>query len=165
MKLTKRQATALWAKLHQHFVNAEEVVREIIDTRAWEELGYKTFAEAWKATMSDITLAVEIRPHVVYQMLGEGWSAADIAEAVKGVSSEGVESLERQRDNGVPVDYAIVNRHVRRKPSPSETLHITVGYAMLQEYRRIAAKYEMSAEEIAREAVAERFAQLVKKAG
>lgn len=165
MTTKRQQAQTLWKKLHSHFVNAENVIREIIDTRAWEPLGYKTFAEAWKATMSDLTLAVEIRPHVVYQMLGEGWSSDEIAEAIRGIGPDGVEQLDRQRQNNVPADYAVVNRHYRRKPSPADTLHINVGHTMLEEYRRIAATHDTTVEDIAKDAVAERFKQLVKKPG
>lgn len=163
-KMTKRQATALWGKLREHFVNAEDVIREIVDTRAWEPLGYKTFAEAWKATLSDVTLGVEIRPHVVYQMLGEGWSAEEVATAVRGLSPDGVESLERQRSNGVPADKAIVRRHLRKRPGPVGVMRLNFGPTMLREFRRIAAEIGTTAEEIAAEAVNARFREIVKGA-
>lgn len=163
VELTNKQAIALWASLKQHFVNAEKVVEEIIETRAWEPLGYASFAEAWHAQVGDITLAVEIRPHVVYQMLTEGYDYDAIAEKVKGVGRDRAESLDRQRRNGVPAKDAsmsVVRRHLRKHPTVAGTIHVQVGPMALKRYQKLAEKRGMTVEQIAAEAIADRFAEL-----
>ena len=97
MKDDRRQASELWRAL-----DPRGVIEDIIETRAWEPLGYSSFSEAWPAEMADITLPAELRAHVVYQMLADGTSVDDIACAVKGVGRDRVESLKRQRLSGVP---------------------------------------------------------------
>lgn len=160
-RLTKNQAESLWGSLADRFLQAEDILKEIIHRKAWEPIGHSTFAEAWQATMRDITLASELRPHVVYQLLAEGVGTDEVARNVKGIGTESAESLERQRNNGVPAGHAVVSRHLRKNPSRPDTLHITVGPTMMAEYNRIAKRLGLTAEDIAKEAVAKRFAELV----
>lgn len=161
MNATTKQAQQLWADLRKHFANAENVIQEIVATKAWEPLGYKSFAEAWVGEMSNLTLPSEVRPHVVYQMLAEGWEPVDIADAVKGVGPETAELLARQRRNGVPPNHAVVREHYRRRSAPPSHIRINVGTTMLAEYHRVALTVGRSVEEIALEAVREKFRELV----
>ena len=158
-----QDALALWQKLRQHFVDAIKVLEEIIETQAWEPLGYASFAEAWHAQMKDVTMAVEIRAHVVYQMLTEGYDYDQIASAVKGVGRDRVTSLDRQRRNGVPAKDAtmtVVREHRRKNPTPPATLHLPVGPIALKRFQRIAEKVGKPVEVIAMEAVKARFKEL-----
>lgn len=160
VELTAKEATALWGKLRQHFINAGRVIEEIIERRAWEPMGYESFTEAWHAQMGDVTMAVEVRPHVVYQMLTEGYDYDAIAEKVKGVGRDRAESLDRQRHNGVPAKDAsmhVVKRHQRRNPSVAGTIHVQVGPIALKRYQKIAEKHGTTVEAIATQAIAERF--------
>jgi uncharacterized protein YhaN len=172
-KLTKRQADALWQQLRQHLTNAEQVMQEIIARQAWIAQGYSTFAEAWQANhMSDITLASELRPHIIYQLLDENEAVVEIAKAVKGVTPQQVSDVSQQRNAGVPVDRATVRRqprkpmsvvrqHLRSKPAEPGTIHVEVGVDNMREYRKIAHDYGMSVEAIAAEAISERFTILL----
>lgn len=153
----------MWDNLRHHFTNAADAIKAIIESRAWEPLGYASFAQAWKSEMSDVKLAGEIRAHVVYQLLEERVPVADVADMVGGVGPTLAESFARQKANGVPADCAVVAEHFRRKPKPADTLHVKVGATMLHEYRRIAALQGDTVEDIAREAIREHFAQLVSK--
>lgn len=162
-KITKQQANAMWDSLRDHFTNVADAIKKIIESRAWEPLGYTSFAQAWKSEMCDVTLAGEIRAHVVYQLLEERVPVADVADMVGGVGPALAESFARQKANGVPADCAVVSEHLRRKPKPADTIHVQVGATMLHEYKRIAALQNETVEEIAREAIRERFAQLVIK--
>jgi hypothetical protein len=157
----KQHATALWDALRQHFANAADTIRAIIEDRAWEPLGYLSFAEAWGREMRGVMLAVEIRPHVVYQLLEEKVPLQDIADMVGGVGPVLAESLARQRSNGVPPDCAVVREHLRRPASQANTLRIKIGATMLYEYKRIARLQGDTVEEIAKEAIAARFAEIV----
>lgn len=166
LDLSAKQATELWSRLRQHFINAATVIEEIIERRAWEPLGYESFTEAWHSQMEGVTLAVEVRPHVVYQMLTEGYDYDAIASAVKGIGRDRAESLDRQRRNGVPACDAsmsgksVVRRHLRKRPSVAGTIHIQVGPIALRRYQQIAEAREMTVEQIAAEAIAARFKEL-----
>lgn len=163
VEISSRQAQQLWGKLQQHFINAERILEEIIEKRAWEPMGYESFSEAWTAQMADITIATEIRPHVVYQMLTEGASADEIAGAVKGVGPERVESLSRQKRNGVPpgdASLTVVREHLRKPPSAPDTLHIRIGVMRYKRYKRIAERWDKTIEEIAHEAIEAHFRDL-----
>jgi hypothetical protein len=159
-KISQRAAEKLWDELRTGLLNAELSISKIIDTRAWEPIGFHTFAEAWRDRLGGVSLASEVRPHVVYQLAAEGFSPCEIADAVKGISPQGAESLIRQRSNGVPAGHAVVREHHRRPSGPPSRLSLDVGPTMLQEFRRIAAVQGLTAEEIALEAVRARFREL-----
>lgn len=168
--ITQRQATKLWEQLRSHFVNAQKVIEEIIETQAWEPMGYASFSEAWTAQMSDITIATEIRPYVVYQMITEGASDEQVAAHVKGVGRDRAAALRRQRGNGVPAahaslhvraeDQSVVREHLRAKPSAPDTVHLKLGTVKLRRYQKIAKKRGMSVEDIALQAIEARFSEL-----
>jgi hypothetical protein len=160
-KLTKLQANSMWDSLRQHFTNAADTIKKIIEARAWEPLGYTSFTQAWNAEMRDVTLAKETRAHIVYQLLEERVPVADIADMVGGVAPLLAESFARQKNNGVPADCAVVSEHLRRRPKAADTIHVRVGATLFYEYRRVAALNGETVEDIAREAIRERFAQLV----
>ena len=160
-KISKKQATAMWDNLRDSFLNATTEIKRIIAAQAWEPLGYKSFAQAWREEMIDIPLAGEIRVHVVYQLLEESVPLQDIADMVGGFGPTIVESLARQKANGVPSDCAVVSEHIRRKPRPADTVHIKVGTTLLYEYRRVAHELGESVEDIFFEAGREKFAAMV----
>jgi hypothetical protein len=118
-RLRKLAAEELWERLGKDLFSVQTTIIEIIESRAWEPLGYATFAEAWRDRMSDLTIAPEIRPHVVYQMFAEGAGADTVADAVKGIGPEAAKELKRQRDIGVPASEAthVVREHRRRAPA------------------------------------------------
>lgn len=161
MTISKAQAESMWDALRDHFTNAADAIKAIIEAKAWEPLGYTSFAQAWNVKMRDVQLAGEIRAHVVYQLLEEKVPVADVADMVGNVGAVLAESFARQKANGVPADCAVVSEHLRRKPKQADTLHVRVGATLLHEYRRVAALQGESVEEIAREAIRARFAELV----
>lgn len=165
-EISKEQALDLWKQLQTHFLNTQRVIEEIIENRAWEPLGYSTFAEAWTAQMVDVTLAVEIRPYVVYQLLAEGATDEQIAASVKGVGVTGAAGYRRQRDNDVPEslakrqkwynkepDATIVREHQRKKPAAPDTLHIPLGVRKLGQVKKAAEKLGVSPVEFAVQAI------------
>lgn len=156
-------AEDLWEKLHKGFLDMEQTLTTIIASEAWKPLGYSTFAEAWAAKMSDITLASEIRPHVVYAMLDEGATIEEIADTVKGVSVETVERLEEQKDNGVPADMATtttVRRHKRKLPGARKFIHIQIDADTHREWQRKAKLHDTTINAVALTAVTAAFEDL-----
>lgn len=157
--ITKTQAEALWEQLHEDFANAEERMKQIIITKAWEPLGYRSFHEAWAERMSDISIAAEVRPHVVYQMLNEGMTPEDIDDAVKGIGADIAESLQRQRDNGVPAELATLIGKRSKQPLP-DSIRIKLGYDRLKRYKHISQQAGMKVQDIAFQATVARFEEL-----
>lgn len=173
-EISAREAQKLWGLLRQHFINFERTLEEIVDKRAWEPMGYASFPEAWTAQMGDITLAAELRPHVVYAYFDAGASIGDVAAGVKGIGRDRAEALNRQRDSGVPAsdaslrgkwhnkqdDTTVVREHERKKPSEAGTLHIALSPLKYKRYQKIAKKLGMTVEDIARDAIDAKFGEL-----
>lgn len=167
--MNKRTAQRLWDQLKQHLVNAERVLQEIIAERAWESMGYDSFAEAWDAQdMDEITFAPELRPHVVYEMYAEGRTVADVAKSVKGIGPERAKSLARQRMSGVPASKASLSRkpvsvrpHGRGKAAAPYRIISEFTAAKKREFDKIAKDYDTTVEIIAKEAIEERFSMLL----
>ena len=160
---TTAWAENLWERLHKTFLDMEETLTTIIRSEAWKPLGYNSFTEAWAAKMGDITLASEIRPHVVYRMLDEGASVEEIADTVKGVSVETVECLEEQKDNGVPADMATtttVRRHKRKLPGARRFIHIEIDADTHREWQRKAKLHDTTINAVALTAVTAAFEDL-----
>lgn len=155
-------AEELFERLHAGFLDIESTLRTIIASEAWIPLGYRTFGDAWAARMSDITLAVELRPHVVYQLLEERVPVDKIAEAVKGVSTETVELLDEQKAHGVPADMATttVRRHTRKLPSGRKFVHLQVDSDTHREWRRKAREHNTTINTVALAAITAAFETL-----
>lgn len=151
-------AEELWKKLHSNLLNAQTTIVEIIHARAWEPLGYESFSKAWIDRMSGITIAAEIRPHVVYELLAEGLDPSEVSDAVKGIGVDTAQSLNEQRNAGVPPDMASVRRKFKKRP-PS-TIFVHVGEAAFRRYARIAKAHQVKVEDVSREAIAEMFNKL-----
>ena len=70
--LAARQAGDLWDSLRDNLVNAEATLTKIIETRAWEPLGYSSFLGAWNDRLKSVQLATEaMRGAAVYAMGAE----------------------------------------------------------------------------------------------
>ncbi len=156
-------AENLWSRLQKTFLDMEETLQTIIATQAWKPLGYDTFTQAWAEKMSGITLAGELRPHVVYAMFDEGATVEEIADTVKGVSIETVERLDEQKANGVPADMATtttVRRHKRKLPGARKFIHIEIDADTHREWRHKAKAHNTTTNAIALAAVTAAFEAL-----
>lgn len=175
-----REARQLLEELKQSFSRFEQTLAVIIETKTWETLGYASFAEMWTAEMSNFTLFAELRPHVVYAYYDSGASVDEAARAIKGIGKVGAQWFKEQKDAGVPPslasnhrghrrgtinDFTVVREHPRKMPTPSDTIHLQVGYRMKLKYQRIASAVGKTVEEIASEAVRDKFAELAESSG
>ena len=84
-KISKKRAEALWDDLRSALELSEEKIAESVKARAWEPLGYESFADCWADRLSGLRLYGEIRAVVVFQMFDEGASESTVREAVSGV--------------------------------------------------------------------------------
>ena len=159
--LTPAQATKLWSDLRGHFVNAEKKIIEIIEARAWEPLGFESFAEAWASKMQGVPLATDaVRAHVVYAMLDGGLTDSEVLDAT-GIGSQigpnSVDALRRQRSNGVPASSAStrVRSHIRRNPSAPRTVHVQLSADEYAAFRECAAERESDTATLAAQLIRE----------
>lgn len=153
-------AEKLWAKLHASLLDVQTAIIEIIANKAWEPLGYNSFGECWAAKMDGISIAAEIRPHVVYQMITEGMTDDEIADAVKGVGPETVRRLAEQRAVGVPASNASVAKLKGRTPPKHSTLFISVPSDLMLRWKRLAKANSVGVSEFAYAAVQLAFEEL-----
>lgn len=138
--LTPTKADALWRELRDALTAAHDAIRRIVETRAWEPLGYATFSDAWNERMAGVPLATtEAKAWVVYTMLDEGRTVSDISAKVAGVAERTASLLREQHAAGVSPEYAtarkpsfakpengtVVREHIRRLPSEARRLHCT----------------------------------------
>jgi hypothetical protein len=152
-------AEKLWKQLHTNLLGTQKTIIEIIRARAWEPLGYETFAKAWIDQMSDISIRVELIPHVIYALLDETVPVDEIAEIVKGVGPETVANYALDRENGVPADQARGRRKQRRGRSTSWTLFLHLGKERFTRWTQIAATTDRNLEDVAIDALDAHFAE------
>lgn len=159
-------AEKLWAKLQFGLWTAEEALIEIINTRAWEALGYESFAKAWVDKMSNVRLATELRAHVVYALFDSGLAPAEVAESVKGITPDAAQDYKRQKDNGIPSTHAkptTVREHERELPAPPQIIKISIDAALYAEWAKIARRLEMTVSELAAPAAIPAITRAFKK--
>lgn len=154
-------AEDLFERLHKSFLDMEETLATIVRTKAWLHLGYSSFVEAWAAKMAGVTLASEMRPHIVFAMFDEGATVEEITAVVKGVGPEQAEKLKRQKDNGLSAKDAsiLVREHGRSRPQ-RHFVTIEVDGDTRQEWDRIAKAHDTTIEAIALPAVQAAFEAL-----
>jgi hypothetical protein len=168
--MDKNEAQKMWDDLRGHLVSAERAIPRIIEARAWEPLGYASFAAAWAGELQGVKLATDaLRAVVLYAMFDGGLTAAEAAEHLpigSGVSPMGVERLREQYDAGVPCDFAStrVRSHRRRLPSEAQTIHVKVKPGELQRYKEIADAAGSTLDREAERAISLHFARLAREA-
>ena len=129
--LSKIEAQQLWDNLRGSLLETEKNIRVIIEQRAWEPLGYETFAEAWRDNLSDIELSTELRAVVVFAMFDDGASKSDVAKSVAGVGPTTVTALSNYHSKGFDAaDAAYLSFRKRPTPTPKnspKTIAITLS--------------------------------------
>lgn len=145
--ISKRQAETLWSELREGFVNAEKKIQEIVAARAWEPLGYTSFAAAWAERMAGVRLATDVvKAAVVYALFDTLASTEDVAAALgvsAGVPPSTIERLKHQKDSGVPAELASTRTWGRTKATYPATRPIiiqSVPAETVREYEKLAAE-------------------------
>lgn len=155
-------AERLWDELRTGLFMAQSALVNIIAAKAWQPR-HESFAKAWVERMADISIAAELRPHVVYQLIEDGLTEAQIADAVKGVGPAVVADLKRQKEHGVPPEVASAMRK-NAKPAkatlPYQTMFVRVPRNQMSTWRKLARRNNTSVEEIAYAATAQAFNDL-----
>ena len=142
-------AEKLWGELRTGLLNVEKTIAQIIHDKSWEPLGYNSFTEAWAARLSDITIASELRSHVVYQMFREGSTPEDVAAAMKGVGIDSADAFKREMENGVPAEIATGRKKSKSEPLPYVTVFVPVPRDTHRMWNRVAKRNDTTLAQIA----------------
>ena len=157
MAISKKKAEALWSDLRSALELTEEKIKEIIDTRAWEPLGYDTFAECWSDKLSDLKLYGELRAVVVYQMFDQGESEKTVREAVSGVGPVESKRLKTAHDKGMSTAsasrFAKVREHYRKPPTHQRFVRAELTSEELDHVKAASESYQITVEEFVKRAV------------
>ncbi|MDN6657585.1 MAG: hypothetical protein L0L18_00940 [Acidipropionibacterium jensenii] len=139
--MNKQQAETLWANLRSNLLAAEDNIRQIITTRAWEPLGYESFAECWADRLGDVKLAGELRAVVVYAMFDDGATDRDVALAVDGVGVSTVTALRDAHRKGLDAGDAAAmgTRPKWRSAKTQPTRYVTVSVTVAEHDALVAA--------------------------
>jgi hypothetical protein len=168
MTISKAKAERLWDRLRVSLLSTQDAIIQIIELKAWEPLGYDTFREAWVEKMSDLDLATSPMIRVVYQMLNEDATDAEVAEVVKGVQIGTVATLRRQWSNNVPPEAASL--YVRpattgARTASRGTLFLHVGAEKLARWDKLAKGQGKSAADLAIEILNSEFEKMAVPVG
>lgn len=154
-------ARGLFDDLKAGLFQADEALREIIRTRAWEELGYGSLAEAWSAELGDVRLASIIaRNLVAFEIYREGGKPEDVSNAVHGVGPVTAKRLREEFDAGLTEEEATgipVRRHYRKPAAPASVVRIQLNPEERARYHRLADERGLTLEDAARKALEEWF--------
>lgn len=112
----------------------EKKIRKFIDGQGWIGCGYDTFYSWWDKELSGLSLAREIRPHIMYEMFAEGKKDEEVAVAIKGVGGEAIKSQRERFNQGLPPSLVEIRPYVRQEAS--ETKGCRVEFQSNAEYKR-----------------------------
>ena len=172
------QAEALWADLRSALVNFEKALAAVIEARAWEPLGYDTFAQAWADRMRGTRLGTAASAAtVVYALIDSGLSKDETLLTLgpsSGVGPERFDVLARQKESGVPPELAtthvrsgrsVVREHEREAPSEPHVVRIALTPDEYRHYKAIAERRGLDLASEARSALVAHFARLESRDG
>ena len=156
-KISKKRAEALWGDLRSALELSEEKIAEIVKTRAWEPLGYESFADCWADKLSGLKLYGEIRAVVVFQMFDDGASESAVREAVAGVGP--VESKRLKQAHAKKMSpksaavFSTVRQHTRKAPSGRRFVRAELSPDELAAVKSAADFYDVSVDEFVKRSV------------
>lgn len=121
--MNKTQAQALWNRLRSGLLGVEQSLKEIVENRAWEPLGYASFSEAWKAELAGLKLAGAVQASAVLALYSSGATAEEVQEVVEGVGPKKAKAYQQAHaaDFTPSQAYNHANAMERVKLEPGET--------------------------------------------
>ena len=162
MSISRKQAEQLWGELAGGFATIESVILRIIAEKAWEPLGYGSFAEAWSDRLKGHRLATDyLRAAVVFQMFKEGLSDEDVIRT-SGVADSRVKMLREQHELGIPPEAAstMVRAHTRSLPAAPFVVRIELEHHERVRFQELCGKLGYRLDAVAAEALRERMRAL-----
>ena len=156
-RISKKRAEALWDDLRSALELSEEKIAEIVKARAWEPLGYGSFADCWADKLSGLKLYGEIRAVVVFQMFDEGASVSEVSSAVAGVGKVEGKRLKAAHTKKLSPKSAArlstVRQHTRKAPSGRRFVRAELSPDELASVKSAADFYDVSVDEFVKRSV------------
>lgn len=124
MSISKHEAQALWNRLRAGLLGVERDIKKIVETRAWEPLGYISFVEAWNAELRGVEFTGAIQATVVLSLYDSGATPEEIAASVEGVGPVRAKAYKQAHSAGLESAdaYSHTNLMSSLKPEPQVTL-------------------------------------------
>lgn len=110
--MKKQQAEQLWGGLRDSLLATEDNLKQIIEYKAWEPLGYASFHEAWSERMSGVQLSGVMEASVIFAMFDSGATLTEAALSVKGVGPKRAKAYHQA--HGVGMSPADAEAHAAR---------------------------------------------------
>lgn len=162
MSGNKQLAQMLTDNLRNGLVMANKALAQIIEIKAWEELGYDSVLTYWQDEIApyvdDVTPLV--RTMLAYAAFEEGASEARIATIVHGMGPETVEALKFAHEHELTpqegTDHAAswVRGHPRRAPGKRNAVHIRgLSDTELEYWKSFADKNKVKPSDLYRDAL------------
>lgn len=153
--MNQREAQAVWNRLRGLLLGAEQALEEIVQTRAWEPLGYPTFAEAWKTELKGVRLTGVIQHKAVYALFDSGATVEEVQEAVAGVGPVVAEKIKGCYDKGIDAEDAerivSVRSYKRAVTSPQSRIMIeNLSEDQIADLRKVADEKKIPYRDLAR---------------
>lgn len=171
--ISQREAQALWNGLRAALISLDQNLQKIVETRAWEPLGYATFTEAWREQMSGVSMSGVQRVTAVYALMDSGASDNEVAMAVDGITpfraerirdawAAGAKPHVAERNSRTERDAVAVSAHSRRAPSGQSSITVT-GFSPedIKEIKRLAHEIGETYQEWARHAIEDAMTRAV----
>lgn len=157
MAISKKRAEALWGDLRSALELSEEKIAEIVKVRAWEPLGYESFADCWADKLSDLRLSSELRAVVVFQMFDGGASESTVRKAVSDIGPAESKRLKQAHTKKMSPKSAArlstVRQHTRKAPSGRRFVRAELSPDELATVKSAADFYDVSVDEFVKRSV------------
>lgn len=129
--VSKAEANNLWNDLKSNLLLAQETLEKIVESRAWEPLGYETFVDAWTDRLSGVPLAGVMEANVVYAMFDSGAEVQDVRGAA-GVGPAKTRAYKQAHDAKMsPKDaylHAASMARAKRQTPPPGSVFVEAHY-------------------------------------
>lgn len=155
MAISKKRAEALWQDLRSALELTEAKIQEIVKARAWEPLGFDSFADCWADRMGDLRLSAELRAAVVFAMFDDGAEVAEVITAVAEVGPVAAKNLKVAHRKGMSAKGAttLVRQHERRPRSGQRFVRAELSQDELDSVKDAAKAADVPVDEFVRRAV------------
>ena len=157
MTISKKRAEALWDDLRSALELSEEKIAEIVKARAWEPLGYESFADCWADKLSDLRLSSELRAVVVFQMFDGGASESTVRKAVSDIGPAESKRLKQAHTKKMSPKSAArlstVRQHTRKATSGRRFVRAELSPDELATVKSAADFYDVSVDEFVKRSV------------
>lgn len=131
MSITANEAQRLVNTLRISLEMSEETLQRIVETKAWEALGYESFRAMWDSEIGgNIELTALTRAVIVYEMIDEASPEIEQADKLLDTSSNFIEAIKQAHKIGFTAPQAaihgetIVRQHTRRPRGTANSVSI-----------------------------------------